>query len=76
MTRGLVPPQRPVWNGKAFQRAWRGEREWRQIFITGATPEHAVEQVRVHYYNTRPAFERMRARSEELPFKVVRQQSA
>ena len=58
--------------GKASQRAWRRERDWRQIFITGATPENAVEQVRVHCYNTRPAFERMRKRGGgELPFKVV-----
>jgi hypothetical protein len=28
------------------------------VFIRGVTPERAVEQVRVHYYNTRPAFER------------------
>jgi hypothetical protein len=38
------------------------EKEWRQIFITGATPEQAVERAQVHYNNTRPPFERWRKR--------------
>jgi hypothetical protein len=38
------------------------ERDWRQLYIGGATPEQAVEQVQVHYYNTRPAFGRMAGR--------------
>jgi hypothetical protein len=32
------------------------------MFIIGATPEQAVEQVQVAYHNARPAFERMRPR--------------
>jgi hypothetical protein len=36
------------------------ERDLRQMFITGATPEQAVEQGQVAYRNTRPAFEPMR----------------
>jgi hypothetical protein len=34
------------------------ERQWRQLFITGATPEDAVKRAQVHYNNTRPPFER------------------
>jgi hypothetical protein len=37
---------------------WR-ERDWRQLFIKGKTPEQAVQQAEVTYYNMRPAFERM-----------------
>jgi hypothetical protein len=29
--------------------------------INGATPEQAVDQVQVHYYNTRATFKRMRS---------------
>jgi hypothetical protein len=28
------------------------ESDWRQLFITGATPEQAADQVRVNHYNT------------------------
>jgi hypothetical protein len=28
------------------------ERDWRQLFITGATPEQPAEQVRVNHYKT------------------------
>jgi hypothetical protein len=38
------------------------ERQWRQLFTTGATPEDAVERAQVHYNNTRPPFERIRKR--------------
>jgi hypothetical protein len=38
------------------------ERRWRQLLITGVTPEQAVEQAQVHYNNTRPPFERLRKR--------------
>jgi hypothetical protein len=38
------------------------ERDWRQLFITGVTPEQAVERTQVHYNNTRPPFERMRGK--------------
>jgi hypothetical protein len=38
------------------------ERDWRQLYINGATPEKAVEHVQVAYYNSRPTFERMRKR--------------
>jgi hypothetical protein len=36
------------------------ERDLRQMFISGATPEQAVEQVQVAYHNPGPAFEPMR----------------
>jgi hypothetical protein len=39
---------------------WARERDLRQLYIRGATPEKAVEQVQVLYNNTRPAFEAMR----------------
>jgi hypothetical protein len=38
------------------------ERQWRQLFIRGVTPEQAVERAQVYYNNTRPAFERWRKR--------------
>jgi hypothetical protein len=38
------------------------ERDWRQLFITGTTPEQAAEQVRAKHYNTRRVVERMRKR--------------
>jgi hypothetical protein len=38
------------------------ERQWRRLFMTGATPEDAAERAQVHYNNTRPPFERMRKR--------------
>jgi hypothetical protein len=38
---------------------WARERDLRQLYIRGATPEKAVEQVQVLYNNTRPAFERL-----------------
>jgi hypothetical protein len=38
------------------------ERQWRQLFMTGMTPEQAVERAQLHYNNTRPPFERMRKR--------------
>jgi hypothetical protein len=38
------------------------ERQWRQLFIRGATPENAADRAQVHYNNTRPPFERMRKR--------------
>jgi hypothetical protein len=37
------------------------ERDWRRLFIKGATPEKAVDRAQVHYWNTtRPPFERTR----------------
>jgi hypothetical protein len=36
------------------------ERQWRQLYIGDKTPELAAEQALAHYWNTRPAFERMR----------------
>jgi hypothetical protein len=30
------------------------------MYVGGATPEQAAEQVQALYWNTRPAFERMR----------------
>jgi hypothetical protein len=36
------------------------ERQWRQLFMTGMTPEQAVERAQLHYNNTRPPFERLR----------------
>jgi hypothetical protein len=36
------------------------ERQWRQLYIHGLTPEQAVERAQVQYNNTRPPFERMR----------------
>jgi hypothetical protein len=38
------------------------ERQWRQLFTRGVTPERAVERAQAHYNNTRPAFERWRKR--------------
>jgi hypothetical protein len=38
---------------------WARERDLRQLYIRGATPEKAVEQVQVLYNNTRPAFEHL-----------------
>jgi hypothetical protein len=37
-------------------------REWRRLFITGATPEDAAERAQLLYNNTRLPFERMRKR--------------
>jgi len=35
------------------------ERDWRQLYIRGATPEEAVGQAEVQYHNTRPPIERI-----------------
>jgi hypothetical protein len=43
-----------------FSRGVMRERDWRHLFIRGATPEDAARQAEVLYYNTRPPFERMR----------------
>jgi hypothetical protein len=40
---------------------WSREQDLRQLYIRGATPEQAVEQVQTSYWNTR-SFERMRKR--------------
>jgi hypothetical protein len=46
-----------------WARAFRlREKEWRKLFIQGATPEDAARHAEVFYYNTHPAFERMRKR--------------
>jgi hypothetical protein len=36
------------------------ERDWRQLYIRGRSPEDAAGQAETAYYNTRPPFERMR----------------
>ena len=36
------------------------ERDWRDLFIGGATPEHAAERAGVTAHNTRPTFGRQR----------------
>jgi hypothetical protein len=36
------------------------ERDWRQLYIRGKTPEDAARQAETAYYNTRPAFDRIR----------------
>jgi hypothetical protein len=41
---------------------WSRERDLRQMYIGGATPEQAAEEVQVLYWNTRLAFERLRKR--------------
>jgi hypothetical protein len=38
------------------------ERDWRQLYIGGKAPEDAVRQAETMYYNTRPAFERIRGK--------------
>jgi hypothetical protein len=37
---------------------WSRERDLRQLYISGATPEDAVRQADTLYWNTRPPFER------------------
>jgi hypothetical protein len=63
---------RTIGNGKPAlgellerQRLSRGmmwERDWRQLYIRGKTPEEAARQAETSYWNTRPAFERLRKR--------------
>jgi hypothetical protein len=50
------------------------EKEWRKLFIQGATPEAAVRHAGTFYHNSRPFLERTRSMAmiDELPFKVVR----
>jgi hypothetical protein len=36
------------------------ERDWRRLYMRGVTPEDAAGRAQVAYYNTRPAFERIR----------------
>jgi len=38
------------------------ERDWRRLYLRGVTPEDAADRAQTYYYNTRPAFERMRRR--------------
>jgi hypothetical protein len=38
---------------------WARERDLRKMYIGGATPEQAANEVQTHYWNTR-SFERMR----------------
>ena len=38
------------------------ERDWRDLFIGGATPEQAAERAGVTAHNTRPTFGRQRRR--------------
>jgi hypothetical protein len=38
------------------------EHDWRRLYLRGVTPEDAAGRAQVAYYNTRPAFERMRKR--------------
>jgi hypothetical protein len=45
---------------KRISRGVARERDLRKMYIGGATPEQAAEQMQVLYWNTRPAFERMR----------------
>jgi hypothetical protein len=40
---------------------WSRERDLRQLYISGATPEQAAGQMQVNYWNTR-TFERLRPR--------------
>jgi hypothetical protein len=35
------------------------ERDWRQLYIPGKSPEDAARQAETAYWNTRPPFERM-----------------
>jgi hypothetical protein len=50
------------------------ERDLRELFIKGRTPEQAVDRAQAYYWNSRPAFERIgrKAMTDDLPFKVVR----
>jgi hypothetical protein len=50
------------------------ERDLRELFIKGRTPEQAVNRAQAYYWNSRPAFVRIgrKAMTEDLPFKVVR----
>jgi hypothetical protein len=36
------------------------ERDLRQLYVRGKTPEDAVRQAEMSYWNSRPVFERMR----------------
>jgi hypothetical protein len=36
------------------------ERDWRRLYIKGATPEKAVDRAQTHYWNSPPPFERTR----------------
>jgi hypothetical protein len=38
------------------------ERDWRQLFIRGKSPEDAAREAETAYYNTRPPLERTRKR--------------
>jgi hypothetical protein len=49
---------------KRISRGVARERDLRKLYIGGATPEQAAEQVQVIYWNTRPAFERMREKKQ------------
>jgi hypothetical protein len=42
----------PLLEGQGISPGVMPERDWRQLFITVATPEQAAEQVRVDHYNT------------------------
>jgi hypothetical protein len=42
------------------------------MYVGGATPEQAAEQVQVLYWNTRPAFERMRPKRWATIFRQLR----
>jgi hypothetical protein len=63
-----TPPGYKTWKDRAVallecQSIWTGimrERDWRQCFIRGETPEEAAEWARVLYHNSRPFIERMR----------------
>jgi hypothetical protein len=52
----------PLLEGQGISPGVMPERDWRQLFITGTTPEQAAEQVRAKHYNTRRVVERMRKR--------------
>jgi hypothetical protein len=48
------------------QRLSRGvmrERDWRQLYIRGKSPEDAARQAETAYYNTRPRIELMREKN-------------
>jgi hypothetical protein len=66
--RATAPPDYRAWKTHATallerQSIWTGimrERDWRQCFIRGETPEETAEWARVLYHNSRPFNERMR----------------
>jgi hypothetical protein len=58
---GKPAPWRCSRTGAFQQNRWARDRDLRHLYIRGATPEQAVDQVQTSYWNTR-SFERMRPR--------------